>query len=595
MTANVRYKLKLLGPFALFDPHGARVEVTTRKGAALIAMLATGRDGERTRDWLQDHLWGSRGDEQGKQSLRKELWRLNLLLNRQGMELLHVDRRGAALDLSRIELDIDAPLATRAAFLEGFEINGNEEGFEDWLRSERAAIDARRPAVSPPSPATTMERDGMSEASASAPTPVTARDTARPADRFFERPFLAVLPFVNLTGDPDNDYLGPSLAEDLIERLSRLRWIPIVARAASFRDLSKDGHVEIRPKTGLVEIGRELGARYVVEGRLLRSGNGGFTLNASISDAEAGQALWSFRTALPVGWAPDEVDAILAEVVGALSTQVDDAEMVRAVEQKNSGLRSLIWRARWLHNRYGRKNSEEAEALLLEALKLEPESPEATVQLADFRQREVWKSRGNREEILELRSLAQRAITADYLDGRGYLVAGIAELWLCHTTAAMTLFEEAIRLNPSLAYAYSQIGAAYYLSNRPELAIEPLERAKRLDMGKQHAYYLHGEFAMSRAMMGQWDAAVAAADKSLALQPTYWFAHLAKIHALVEAGEAARAHDALRALADARTEFEPSFIDWVPFTDDRWKARLKASLAAACRSPSGEEVLLGGA
>lgn len=579
MDNCAKFRLQLLGPFGLFDSSGARVDVSSRKAMALVALLATGRDGVRSRAWLQDMLWGTRGPIQAQGSLRRELSNLRRLVNRdRARPLLKTNNNRIALDMEQLEVDLDQPnlggpsrRPSGDIFLEGIDIAG-EEGFEDWLRGQRAALEAataKRPTSGPPV---------LAEVSAVAP-PVAK--PGQGSEGFFGRPFLAVLRFINLTGDANNEYLAEGLAEDLIEHLSRLRWLPVVSRAASFAHRTD--------AATLYDIGAALGARYIIEGRLRRRDDG-FALMATISDAETGRALWTWRTDLPLGCAPHHLDELLTEIVAALASRVDDAEMNRAVGRVETDphVNNLIWRARWHHNRYTREDSRIAEDLLQEALARAPNSPEAIVQLADFRQRQVWLNRADTGEIVELRRLAQRAITADYLDGRGYLIAGMAELWLRHTDAAIALFEQAIALNPSLAYAYSQIGAAYYLSGRPEQAIGPLNKALRLNMGEQYAYYVFGELAMSYAMMGRWSDAIEAADQAIVRRPAYWYAHAAKAHALRCRGDLRAATAAYAALLAAKRGFQPDFIDWVPFVEAAWPAELKRTLAAMGEACAGE-------
>lgn len=546
-----------MGSFGLYDPSGVRVEIPSRKSVALLGLLATSRDGARSRTFLQDMLWGSRSPEQAQASLRRELSNLRQWVNRPGADLVLTQHSRVSLALDALDIDIlnlgrlAASLPKDAVFLEGVDLPA-EDAFEDWLRDQRAQY-----------------REAITDAKSSPPKGVA--ETPRSDEGFFGRPFLAVLPFANLTENPSYTYLAEGLAEELIEHLSRLRWIPIISRAASFAYSTNT--------STLAEIGEALGARYVVEGRL-RSQGASLSLTTSISEAVNGQAIWTWRTDIPSELASEDLERVLTAIVGALSSSVDDAEMTRAVArpESNPQVTNLIWRARWHHNRYTPEDGEIAGRLLNEALALAPNSPEAILQLAFFRQRQLWLTRADRAEVIELRRLAQRAISADYLDGRGYMIAGIAELWLKHTSAAIGLLKQAISLNPSLAYAYSQLGAAYYLSGDPEQAIGMLSEALRLNMGEEYAYYLLGELAMCHAMLGQWDAAIDLADKSLLRRPAYWYAHISKVYALISRGEREPATIALAALKESNPRFNLKHLDWVPFVDQSWPDQLKLIL-----------------
>ena len=141
MAEQSRYSLNLMGSFRLIGPDGERIDVASRKGMAMIAMLALADDGERTRGWLQEKLWGQRDRPQAQGSLRRELTLLREHLNIAERPALICERQWVRLDLA--QFDIDA-LTRRGAgeFLEGFDLAG-EEGFEDWLREQRSR--RRRP------------------------------------------------------------------------------------------------------------------------------------------------------------------------------------------------------------------------------------------------------------------------------------------------------------------------------------------------------------------------------------------------------------------------------------------------------------------
>lgn len=571
MLGPVNYRLNLLGMFGLFAPDGSRIAISSKKGMALIALVATARGGVRSRGWLQDILWGSRATAQAKASLRRELSNLRQATNSGRVALLAADHQRVSLAIDHLDIDVSrlergAEPLTQAhllpEFLEGLDIAG-EEGFEDWLRTQRSAIRDLFEGT----------RSGPEQAQ-HRPLPIDIVDRSRPVGGFLDRPLVAVLPFANLTGSQDNDYLAEGIAEELIEHLSRLRWLPIVARAASFAFSSESWTSQA--------LLAATAARYVVEGRLRGRGD---RFGIAISVVETGTRLiiWTRRVNVPVEAVGEQLPGMIEELVGALSTHIDDAEMIRAAGRRDQDatVRDLIWRARWHRNQYTREDAAEAGRLLEEALARDPYGPEAIIQLADFRQQEIWVSRGGADQIKDLRRLAQRAIAADHLDGRGFMIAGIAEIWMKHTGAAVSLLEHAIELNPSLAYAYSQLGAAHYLSGDPSRALEMLTRALRLNMSEWHVYYALGEIAMARAMLGDWSAAIEAADQSIMRRAGYWYAYVVKIHALVAQGDVAAARGAHAALLAAKPGFKPDFIDWVPFTNSEWPERLKRSLAVA--------------
>ena len=541
------FTLQLRGPFRLHDAHGRRIDISSRKGQALIAMLATANGGERTRSWLQGQLWGSRGQDQAQSSLRSELSSLRSLLKQDGPPLLNADHARIWIDLSCIDVDARGPnVAVAGEFLEGLDIPG-EDGFEDWLREQRARDEAAVVQAVPETPGAKPE--------------TTKAFTALPA--------LAVLPFANLTGDPEQDFVAEGISEDLIDRLSRLRWLPIISRSSSFAVRVTD------PKIA----GELLGARYLLEG-WMRKQAGANTLSASLVDCETGSTLWSNKLTLD---ATDAFGELLTGLTTALGAKIDQAEQSRALGKPQSDLnvRELIWRGRWHLNRFTAGDSEKAKAFITKALEREPSSPEAIIQLAWANLWDLWAQRGSDEEIRAVRQMAQKAIIADYDDARGHMLAGIAEKWLRQPLRAEALLKRAIELNPSLAMAHAQLGGSYYLRDAPDDAIATLKNAIRLSPNDAELFYFRGELAMAYLMTGALGDALEQADLSLTRRGAYWFSHVVKVNALVRSGDLASAAGAVADLKASIPRFGLRFIDWVPFMDGHWNRFLAGGMNQA--------------
>ncbi len=553
MASSRKFALNLMGSFRLLGPGGERIDIASRKGMAMVAMLALAEGGERTRGWLQEKLWGQRDRPQAQGSLRRELTHLRDHLNVGLKPLLICERQRVMLDLSLIDVDALLPRqggVSTGEFLEGFDLAG-EEGFEDWLREQRGLLEGSTAPVAAPAPS--IE-----------PAPAS----------FGDRPALAILPFANLTADTAHDYLCEGLSEDLIDRLSRLRWLPVIARSSSFAFASD--RVDLRI------VGQKLGAKYVLEGRLKRASDG-LSVAVSLSDATSGYSLWSHRVPLPPDRSQDALDPIVAELVGVLDAQIDYAEQVRARGNRQNRLEfnDLIWRGRWHLNRLTRTDSEMARRLFDQALELEPESPEAIIQQTFCMGWSLWARRGGDAEVAEMRQLAHRAIVADPDDGRGHMLAGIAEMWLRQPGRARTLFERAIALNPSLCQAHAELGCHYNLVGEPAKAIAPLRLAQRLSPNDVHSFFFIGELALSHWMLGQWADSVDHADQSLIRRPAYWYALVIKINALVGGGDLSAARRAYDELKTVTPDFTPQFIDWTPFIDRSWNRRLAEGVALA--------------
>lgn len=561
LSPSGRYRLNLQGPFQLFAPSGERIVLSSRKGMALIAMLATARNGERTRAWLQDRLWGRRQHQEAQGSLRRELSSLRRILNRTAPAILVCEHAIVRLNLDVVDVDHRSPGRNGAAsadgahdFLEGLDVPG-EDGFEEWLREQRLGQGGAARAGLDRGTGAANRQGGGSAAAAATLEPL--------AHTFKDRPALAVLAIANLTSDPNNDYLCEAVGEELIELLSRLRWLPVIARSSSFPSAASEAD--------RAAISRRLDARYIFEGRL-RKGPAGFVLSVSLSDIAAHVTLWSQRLDLPSPFSPENVDPLVSALVAALDTRIDRAEQTRARKGRPNAhdVNDLIWRGRWHLNRFSREDGERAHSLFAQALALDPDSPEAMVQAALCLCFSVWAQRQSDEKIGEMRRLAQRAMLADPDDGRAYMLAGMAEMWLRRPALAEELLSKAIELNPSLALAHAERGSCRMLAGDPEEGMRDLAMAMRLSPNDMHVFYPLGEMAMAHCMRRDWAAAVEWADRALMRRSGYWYAQMVRIVALFEAGHAGDARRALAELVAHKPDFSPRFVEWLPFTARRW-------------------------
>lgn len=543
MSQVGRSKLYLYGPFRLISPAGERIEIPSKKGSALLAMLALSPTGERTRGWLKDRLWSSRERLQAQNSLRRELSQLRTTLQAKGIFALKTHGDCIAVDLDQIE--IVAPEA-KQDLLEGIDIPG-EDVFEEWLREQRqASVPPSRESVLAAAPRTPLQHRTAS---------------------------IAILPFANLTGDRDKAYLADGIAEELADRVSRLRWLPVISPGQSFRPGGDES---------FLDAGRRLNAAYVLGGKL-RLQEDDYWLSAQIIECATGQLLWSPRLRLAAPQASNAISPMVEELVGVLENRIDNAEKVRAqaVPEVDLSVNDLIWRGRWHQDRVSHEDTEIAGRYFAEAMRLAPQSALAVIEYTRHFGYEVWNKRLPDDSIREMRQLAQKAILLDYEDARGHMFAGMAEMWLRQTGRAEVLLQRAISLNPSLTIAHEQLGTLKILSGRPLEGIGPLEYAIRLSPTDYRLFLKHGELALAHLMLGNNDRAIEHAEVSLTLRPAYWHAHVTRINALARVGQLDEARAARTEMMAVRPHFTPEYINWVPFVDAKWHVFLKDGLALA--------------
>ena len=547
------FKLSLIGPFSLETADGVRVGVSSKRGQALLALLATSAKGERARGWLESMLWCDRPAEQAKSSLRKELSNLRKVVNAYGAQLLNADNALVWLTMDALEIEAQ-PAHGDQEFLEGLDIPG-EEVFEDWLRDQRMAVKAAL--------------DLHKLAAVTTPTPVPEEVVTPSA-----KPSIAVLPFSAAMAGGDLEYAVHGLIEDLINRLSRLRWLPVIAKSSSFA-LEK-GAGDAR------SAGEKLGARYIVEGTV-RPLEHGYRLTVTLSDTQVLQTLWSDTIDLPDLMDVSAIDAPLAGITASLDHRIDQSEQQRALKQAegNENIQALIWKARWHLVRLTDADIARAHELLDQAQAIEPNAPEVLIEKAWLEIRRLWLHRASEEDIRSVRKMAQKAIFADPDDARGHMIAGIAEFWLRQPLRAEGLLRRAIELNPSLVMAHAQLGSAlHHIGNRAE-AIEALETAKRLSPNDFDLFFVEGELAMAHWGEGNFEQAILHAEASLSRRAAYWSAHVAKINALLGLDELAEAKRAYHELLGAMPNFSPKFVDWLPYLDASNNAALREGLNQA--------------
>src|SRR5262245_41540610 len=193
-----------------------------------------------------------------------------------------------------------------------------------------------------------------------------ARATAKPALALPDKPSIAVLPFTNMSGDPEQEYFADGMVEDIIAALSRFRSLFVIARHSSFTYKGKTVHVK--------QVGRELGVRYLLEGSVRKSANR-VRIAGQLIDAVSGTHLWADRFEGAIEDVFELQDQVTANVVGAIAPRLEQAEIERAKRKPTESLDAYDLFLRGLANTYKwtREGNEEALRLLYKAVELDPD------------------------------------------------------------------------------------------------------------------------------------------------------------------------------------------------------------------------------
>jgi TolB-like protein len=327
-----------------------------------------------------------------------------------------------------------------------------------------------------------------------------------PALALPDKPSIAVLPFQNMSGDPEQEYFVDGMVEEIITALSRIRWLFVIARNSSFT--YKGRAVDVK------QAGRELGVRYVLEGSVRKAG-GRMRITAQLIDAETGAHLWADRFDGSLEDVFDLQDKVAAAVAGIIEPALQTAEIVRSVRRPTTDLTAydLYLRALGRVFTVERRGYLDALELLRQAIGRDPNYGAAMAlaahcQLALHLAGWTDEAEASRREGLDLAQCAIRAAGNDAgtLARAAYVLGYFGE----ELDAVIPFIERSLELNPSSTDGWQRSGWLRLWSGQADLAIRHFERALRLNpgdpshstlMGIGAAYLVSRRFAEARAIL----------------------------------------------------------------------------------------------
>jgi adenylate cyclase len=357
-----------------------------------------------------------------------------------------------------------------------------------------------------------------------------------------EKPSIAVLPFTNMSGDPEQEYFSDGLTEDLITALSKYRGLFVISRNSVFTYKGQ----AVKPE----QVREELGVRYMLEGSV-RKGGKRVRITAQLIDTTTGGHQWAERYDRELKDIFTLQDEITQQIVSALGVKFKQIEQERALRKDTANLNAFDynWRGWWYYQRFTKEDNEQARRMFEKAIEIEPKFADAYAGLG-LTYYEQWVRLWSQDpQSLERAfELAKRAIALDDSRSAAYTLLSHVYLWRKQHAQAIAEQEKAIALNPNDAYGYADLAETLIWAGKPSEALGLVEKAMRLNPHYPANFLYTLGSAYSR--MERYEEAVAALKRVLTRSPDHIGGHLllATIYSEVGREEEARAHvaEALR-------------------------------------------------
>jgi TolB-like protein/class 3 adenylate cyclase len=349
--------------------------------------------------------------------------------------------------------------------------------------------------------------------------PVIVQPTvpAKPDLALPDKPSHAVLPFQNMSGDPEQEYFADGIVEEIITALSRVHWLFVIARNSSFTYKGRAVDIKL--------VGRELGVRYVLEGSVRKASNR-VRITGQLVDATTGAHVWADRCDGALDDIFDLQDQVTASAVGAIEPRLQQAEIERAGRKPTESLAAYDYFLRGMasFHLFTRDSLLEARRLFQRATELDANYASAYGMAAwcvHLSKTNGWLLDPERE-IAEGVRLARRAVAVGKDDPTALWSGGHSLAYLAaEVETGAAYIDRAIVLNPNLAAAWSVSGWLRIYLGEPASAIERLERSRRLSPLDPIAYMGYAGMALALLLADRYDEAVSWAAKARNEQPNW--------------------------------------------------------------------------
>ena len=375
-------------------------------------------------------------------------------------------------------------------------------------------------------------------------------ETVATEDKVFtlpKGPKLAVLPFDNMSGDPEQDYLSDGLTENIIAGLSGCPKLFVIARHSSFSYKGKSFNIQ--------QIAKELGVRYVIEGSVQKTENR-LRITVQLIDALAGHHMWAERYDRDLRDIFEIQDEITIRIIKALVAELTEGEQFHTRLNRPANLEAFLKLLKALesYRQHNKERNVKARQLVEESIQLDSRHPESYLILALTHIEDIWyRSKSPILSFAQASKNIKKAISLDSTNSDAYIVLSYLFTMKKNLNEALSAAEKAITLNPNSADAYQQLGSTFYWSGRPEEAIDYVNKAIRLNPMPPSYYFLR--LGSCYLATERFEKALEIYKKTAELTPSYVFVY---VHLAVTYMNMGRANEAREAALKALS-IDPDF------------------------------------
>ena len=385
-------------------------------------------------------------------------------------------------------------------------------------------------------------------------------------------PAIAVLPFLNMSGDLEQEYFSDGISEDIITALCRYPSLFVIARNSSFA--FKGRSMEVK------QVGRALGVRYLLEGSLRRAGNR-IRVTAQLVEAETGNHVWAVRYDRDLADIFVVQDEITEAVTIAVAPAIAQAEQQRAMRKPPGNLDAwaAYQRGLWHLEKTTPNDNALADSYFRQAIDLDPNFPGGYTGLAYAHRRAAVRRGLPATESMET---ARSAVRLDPNDAEARVCLGFMLLWQGNLTGAFAESEAALTLSPNLASAHGLMGSVLNWSGQWARARATLENSIRLDPRNPHLSTRYNAVTIGYYLSGDYEAAIKAAKLSIRAYPERENDYRWLAAALGQLGRVEEAREALeQAIAIAPAAFDGHVCTRVPWRRLEYHAHMLDGLRKA--------------